>query len=67
VLADHELVGHGGPAYTLMKTRERFWIIHDISSVKYYIANCGKCALKKAKPIRQLMADLPSFSVTACI
>jgi len=48
-----------------MKTRERFWIIHGIS-VKYYIANCGKCALKKAKPVRQLMADLPSFRVTAC-
>jgi len=66
VLADHELIRHGGPAYTLMKTSERFWIIHGISSVKYYIANCGKCAFKKAKPVRQLMADLPSFRVTAC-
>jgi len=66
VLANHKLVGHGGPAYTLMKTRECFWMIHGISSVKYYIANCGKCALQKAKPVRQLMEDLPSFRVTAC-
>ena len=48
----HEQAGHGGPAYTLTKTRERFWIIHGISSVKFYIANCGKCALLKAKPVR---------------
>jgi len=65
VLADHELVGYGGPAYTVMKPSERFWIIHDISFSKYYIANCSKCALKKAKPVRQLMADLPSFRATA--
>ena len=62
----HEQAGHGGPAYTLMKTRERFWIIHGISSVKFYIANCGKCALLKAKPVRQLMADLPSCRVAVC-
>ena len=29
----HEKAGHVGPAYTLMKTRERFWIIHGISRV----------------------------------
>ena len=40
----HELPGHAGPAYALMKTCERFWIIHGISSVKFYIANCAKCA-----------------------
>ena len=62
----HEQAGHGGPAYTLMKTRERFWIIHGISSVKFYIANCGKCALLKAKPVRQLMADLPSCRIAVC-
>ena len=62
----HEQAGHGGPAYTLMKTRERFWFIHGISSVKFYIANCGKCALLKAKPVRQLMADFPLCLVTVC-
>ena len=60
----HEQAGHGGLAYTLMKTREHFWIIHGISSVKFYIANCGKCALLKATSVRQLMADLPSCRVT---
>ena len=60
----YEQAGHGGPAYTLMKTHERFWIIHGISSVKFHIANSAKCALLKAKPVRQLMADLPSCRVT---
>ena len=49
-----------------MKTRERFWIIHGTSSVKHYIATCGKCAPRKAKPIRQLMADFPACRVSAC-
>ena len=63
---DHEQAGHGGTAYTLMKSRECFRIIHGISSVTFYIVNCGKCALLKAKPVRQLMADLPSCRVTVC-
>ena len=48
-----------------MQTRQRFRITPGISSVKRHLLDCGKCALKKAKPIRQLMADLPSFRVTA--
>jgi len=50
---------------TLMLTRRRFWIIHGISSVKRYLTDCGKCAIKKVKPIRQFMTNLPSFRVTA--
>ena len=57
--------GRTGPSYTLMLTRQRFWISHGISRVKRYLAECGKCALDKAKPVRQLMSDLPSFRVTA--
>ena len=48
---EHEQAGHGCPAHALLKTRKRFWIICGISSVKFYIANCGKCALFKAKPV----------------
>ena len=64
VLDEHTKAGHAGPYYTLMLTRQRYWIIFGNGSVKHYIANCGKCALEKAKPLRQLMADLPSFRVT---
>ena len=60
VLNEHVLAGHAGPSYVLMNTRQRFWIIRGISSVKRYLSDCSKCT-----PIRQLMADLPVFRVTA--
>ena len=37
VLDAHKNLGHDGPSYTLMKTRQRFWLIHGISSGKHYI------------------------------
>ena len=66
VLNAHERAGHGGPKYTLINTLESFWIIHGNSSVKHYIADCGKCAILKAEPIRQFMVDLPACRVTVC-
>ena len=65
VLHEHANAGHAGPSYTLMLTRQEFWIIHGISNVKRYLIDCSKCAIAKAKPVRQLMSDLPSFRVTA--
>ena len=65
ILHEHSIAGHAGLAYTLMRTRQRFWIIYGVSSVKRYIAECGKCAIRRATPIRQLMADLPVCRVSA--
>ena len=65
VLHEHSEAGHAGPSYTLTKTLQRFWIIHGVSSVKHFISECGKCSICKAKPIRQLMADLPACGLTA--
>ena len=42
-----------------------FWIAFGISSVKRYLTECAKCAMRKATPVRQLMADLPACRVTA--
>ena len=66
VLSEHEKSGHAGPVYTLMKIRQRFWVTSGVSSVKHFLAECGKCALVKAKPIRQLMSDLPACRLIAC-
>jgi len=60
ILNEHSLAGHAGPSYILMKTRQRFWIIHGIANVKRYISKCSKCARRKTTSIRQLMTDLPS-------
>ena len=64
VLYEHTKSGHAGPSYTLMNTRQRYWIIHGIGSVKHYLAECEKCSILKAKPVRQLMADLPECRLT---
>ena len=61
ILNVHALAGHVGPSYTLLQTRQRFWVIFGNGSVKFYISECAECVLQKAKLIRQLMADLPSF------
>ena len=64
VLDEHVKAGHAGPAYTLMETRQRFWIIHGISNVKRVLSDCSKCARRRSTPVRQLMADLPPCRVT---
>jgi len=64
VLNEHVNAGNAGPSYTLMKSRQRFWIIHRISSVKSILSECSKCGRRRATPVRQLMADLPSCRVT---
>ena len=50
VLHEHFKAAHAGPSYTFMKTRQRFWIIHGISSVKYFLASCSVCRRYKGTP-----------------
>ena len=64
ILDEHAKAGHASPCYTLMRTRQRFWIAYGISSVKRYLTEWVTCAMRKATPIRQLMADLPTCRVT---
>ena len=33
IIDEHAKAGHAGPCYTLMRTRQRFWIVYGISSV----------------------------------
>ena len=65
ILFEHVEAGHAWPAYTLMRTRQRFWIVNGVSSVKRYLSDCSVCARRRASPVRQLMADLPACRVTA--
>ena len=51
ILNEHFKAVHTGPSYTLMKTRQRFWIIHGISSVKHFLARCSVCRRYKATPV----------------
>ena len=65
ILFEHVEAGHAGPAYTLIRTRQRFWIVSGVSSVKHYLSDCSVCARHRAPPVRQLTADLPACRVTA--
>ena len=56
---------HVGVQHTLLSTRKKFWIVNGNASVKRYLSECGNCALDKAKPVRQLMADLPAARTAA--
>ena len=60
VLHCHLASAHSGVQYTLMLTRKKYWIIKGLSSVRHYLARCNACIIQKARPIRQLMADLPT-------
>ena len=65
MLHEHVGAGHARPSYyTLMRTRQHCWIIHGVSSIKYYISHCSACARRSATPIRQLTADLRACDVT---
>ena len=64
MLHEHVGAGHARSYYALMRTRQHFWIIHDVSSIKYYISHCSACTRRSATPIRQLTADLPACGVT---
>ena len=59
VLQSHVDDCHVGVQHTLLGTRKKFWIVNGNASVKHYLNDCGECTLAKAKPVRQLMADLP--------
>ena len=65
MLHEHVGVGHSRSSYyTLMRTRQHCWIIHGVSSIKYYISHCSAGARRSATPIRQLTADLRACGVT---
>ena len=57
---------HVGVQHTLLSTQKKFWIVNGNATVKRYLSQCGRGALEKAKPVRQLMADLPVERTTAC-
>jgi len=65
VLHEHAQAGHAGPSYTLMKTRQMFWIIHGILNIKRILTECSVCARRNETSIRQLVADLPSWRIAA--
>ncbi|KAJ8034140.1 hypothetical protein HOLleu_20859 [Holothuria leucospilota] len=55
----HRLVGHSGPSITWARLRQKFWVLKGSAAVRRVIGNCLPCKRRNAKPMSQLMADLP--------
>ncbi|XP_033100193.1 uncharacterized protein LOC117103697 [Anneissia japonica] len=60
----HEAVGHSGWASTLNSIRERRWLINGRSAVRSATRNSVVCKKYQAKPVQQIMADLPADRIT---
>lgn len=60
----HQLSGHSGQEFILSALRERYWIIQGRSAVKRIVRSCFDCKRRKAIPLEQKMADLPTDRVT---
>ena len=49
-----------GPHHLLANLRERYWIVHGLSTVKAIRRHCIKCQRKIAKPAEQVMGLMPN-------
>ena len=49
-----------GPHHLLANLRERYWIVHGLSTVKATRRHCIKCQRKIAKPAEQVMGLMPN-------
>jgi len=61
----HVQQGHCGTQSMLSATREKFWIVKGISSVRHYLKECKQCRCCKQQACKQLMAPLPKCCVTS--
>jgi len=59
----HRIAGHSGRGHVLALSRQKYWIIHGKSTVRHYL-KCMGCKRRTAKPMNQIMADLPMDRVT---
>ena len=55
----HVLLGHTGPRHLLSKLRQKYWVVNGLKLSKEICRDCMKCKKLRARPLTQLMADLP--------
>ena len=59
VLEVHYDNAHFGHNFVLSKLMKKFWLIHGVCTVKYYIEDCLYCQERRMKRQEQVMAPLP--------
>ena len=60
----HVLNGHVGANHTLSLLRERFWVVHGVSTTRRVLRGCLLCKRYNQPPGSQLMASLPGERVS---
>ncbi|CAH8613476.1 unnamed protein product [Schistosoma rodhaini] len=60
----HQADGHMGVYYTLAALRKKFWILKGTTAIKRIIHKCIGCRIRSARPMSQLMGDLPPTRIT---
>ncbi|GFW46394.1 integrase catalytic domain-containing protein [Trichonephila clavipes] len=62
----HRVNFHAGQERVLSLIRQKFWIPHGKSAVKKELRNCIDCFKLVAKPVSQMMGDLPIERINPC-
>ncbi|GFS87441.1 integrase catalytic domain-containing protein [Trichonephila clavipes] len=57
---------HAGQELVLSLIRQKFWLPHGKSAVKKELRNCIDCFKLMAKPVSQMMGDLPIERINPC-
>ena len=55
----HQKVGHSDPAFPLGSVHSAYWISSGINTLKHYLKTCFICIKHNAKPVAQMLGDLP--------
>ena len=57
---------HAGVNYVLAQIKQQYWIIHGREALKKVRSKCERCNRDYAKPMVQIMAELPKERTTPC-
>ena len=65
ILHYHFANGHVGPYQLLAETRQRFWIVNGVSSIRRVLRRCHECKCQNAIVGEQITAPLPAVRVSS--
>ncbi|XP_072389428.1 uncharacterized protein [Diabrotica undecimpunctata] len=61
---EHCRLGHAGPQTTLSNVRLNYWPLNGLRTLKKIVKNCHVCFRFRAKPMEQIMGNLPQVRIT---
>ena len=65
ILHYHFANGHLGPYQLLAETRQHFWIVNGVSSIRRVLRRCHECKRQNAMVGEQITAPLPAVRVSS--